>query len=189
MRSIEKIPSIPAIKTGLVDLCDFLLLAFSKTEAVIYDRIMYELGSFAGESAEIFANYFQAVHCVDPWIDPCGAPSIELVEQSFNERATIAGNMIKHKMGSVEAAAGVPDVSLDFVYIDAGTHSYAECKRDIEAWYAKVKPGGFIGGHDFEIPELHAHDTFPGVQRAVKEFFGDLEARTFPDTSWLVRKP
>ena len=51
----------------------------------------------------------------------------------------------------------------------------------------------FLGGHDFPIPELHAKDSFPGVERAVREFFGgkpeEYGLKVFPDTSFVVRKP
>jgi predicted O-methyltransferase YrrM len=183
MRDPAKTVGIPAIMTGLVDLCEYL------RAQLVTPTLIYELGSFAGESSEVFAKYFQNVHCVDPWQDPCGAPSLEEVERSFDQRAARAGNIIKHKCGSVEMAAEVPDSSLDFVYIDAGAHTYPEVIRDLQAWWPKVRAGGFIGGHDFPIPELHAEATFPGVEQAVREFFGEsFELKIFQDTSWLVRK-
>lgn len=188
MRSVEKIPSIPAIKTGLVDLCVFLTKQLGKK------AVMYELGSFAGESAEVFAAYFKTVHCVDPWQDPCGAPSLAEVEASFDERAAEAGNMIKHKTGSLEAAENVPDSSLDFVYVDAGTHSYQEALRDISAWWPKVRSGGFLGGHDHENPDTpSAQPHFTGVGDALRHFLGqhpeEYGLKLFLDTSFVVRKP
>jgi hypothetical protein len=56
----------------------------------------------------------------------------------------------------------VPDKTLDIVYIDAD-HSYEGVKKDLEAWYPKVKPGGVIAGHDFINPAY-------GVSQAVNEF-------------------
>lgn len=187
MRSVEKIPSIPGIMTGLVELAEHLRAELGP------GAVMYEIGSFAGESAQVFAAYLRTVHCVDPWLDACGATSAAEVEASFDERTVICGNMVKHKIGSEQMAVLVPDQSLDFVYIDAGAHSYEENMRDLRAWWPKVRVGGFIGGHDFEIPALHAADTFPGVESSVRDFLGGQpEAyglRVFPDTSWVVRKP
>jgi len=182
MRSVEIIPSIPGIKSGLLELCDFMVGELNPR------TIMYELGSFAGESAEIFARYFERVHCVDPWQEYCGSPSLEDVVNSFDQRMIAAGNIVKHKMGSREMVGQIADASLDFVYIDA-LHTYEGCLDDILHWFPKVRSGGFIGGHDYEIPELHALDTFPGVEKAVRECFGKVPDRIFPDTSWLVRKP
>jgi hypothetical protein len=49
---------------------------------------------------------------------------------------------------SVEAAAKVPDGSLDFCYIDAN-HSFPYVVADIAAWLPKVRKGGIISGHDY----------------------------------------
>jgi SAM-dependent methyltransferase len=68
-------------------------------------------------------------------------------------------------MPSTDAAALVADGWADFVFIDAG-HSYEAVKADIAAWEPKVRPGGWLGGHDH-------HPRFPGVIRAVGERFGD----------------
>jgi Protein of unknown function DUF115/Methyltransferase domain len=84
--------------------------------------------------------------------------------QFAGERAQIV------RLSSVNAAEHVLDHSLDFVFIDAD-HSYEGCKADIEAWLPKIKPSGFISGHDYDNTE------FPdfGVKRAVDEFFGTPE--------------
>lgn len=52
---------------------------------------------------------------------------------------------------------------LDMVYIDA-SHEYEDIKKDLNISYLKVKSGGFILGHDYEI------NRFPGVVKAVNEF-------------------
>lgn len=40
--------------------------------------------------------------------------------------------------------------SLDFVFLDAETTIFG-IQKDIENWYPKVKPGGVIAGHDWNI--------------------------------------
>ena len=113
MRSVEKIPSIPKIKTGLVELAQYL------RDELGPGAVMWELGSFAGESAEVFAGYFRTVHCVDPWQDACGATSAAEVEGSFDERAAICGNLKKYKADSLAVLSMVPNESVDFAYVDA----------------------------------------------------------------------
>lgn len=61
-----------------------------------------------------------------------------------------------------QVAEKVPDNSCDLVYLDAG-HSYEDVKRDLKAWFPKVKPGGVIAGHDYVNPAY-------GVLEAVSEF-------------------
>lgn len=60
---------------------------------------------------------------------------------------------------SVNAAKGVLDASLDFVFID-GDHSYEGVVDDIRAWQPKVRENGWLIGHDWNIPD---------VKRAVEE--------------------
>lgn len=67
------------------------------------------------------------------------------------------------RMDSLSAASTYADGSLDFVFIDAA-HDYESVKSDILAWLPKVKPGGFLAGHDYP--------TWPGVTRAVNEIIG-----------------
>jgi len=68
------------------------------------------------------------------------------------------------EMTTHKASLGVPDASLDFVFIDAD-HSYEGVRDDIADWTPKVRAGGWVMGHDF-APE------FPGVEKAVTEAFG-----------------
>lgn len=83
-------------------------------------------------------------------------------------------------MTSLEAAAAIPDASLDFVFLDAD-HSYEAVLADIAAWLPKVKPGGFLSGHDYENTEYPAF----GVKRAVDERFGSPELGA--NFTWRVR--
>lgn len=66
-------------------------------------------------------------------------------------------------MSTREAAAQVADGWADFVFVDAA-HGYEAVKADLLAWRAKVKAGGWFGGHDY-------HPAHPGVVRAVDELF------------------
>jgi hypothetical protein len=63
---------------------------------------------------------------------------------------------------SYEMSKGIKDSELSMVYIDAD-HSYDGVKRDLNAFYSKVKSGGIIAGHDYTNLEY-------GVFEAVAEF-------------------
>ena len=173
------------IVSGLVDLCEHLKGRFDK-------GTMYEIGSFAGESAAVFSYYFREVHCVDPWLpdvicDPRMTFTAEDVERSFDARAEVCGNIRKHKGLSLEVVKGVADDSLDFVYID-GPHGYDNVMADLEAWWPKVYIGGFMGGHDYQTNPASDFEVY----RAVHDFIGIHSSATalriYADTSWLVGK-
>ena len=65
---------------------------------------------------------------------------------------------------STRAAAVFADNSLEFVFLDAG-HDYNSVRADIQAWWPKVRPGGWLGGHDY-MGAAH-----PGVAQAVDEYW------------------
>jgi len=95
--------------------------------------------------------------------------------QPFQDRLTVF-SMMSH-----EAAPNVKDGSLDFVFIDAD-HSYEHCIEDIRDWTPKVKSGGMVSGHDY------GHLDFPGVEKAVREYFGDNFKLVNADWIWYTWK-
>ena len=71
---------------------------------------------------------------------------------------------------SVEMLRTYPDETFDMIYIDAD-HSYEGCKRDLSECYKKVKKGGYIMGHDYEMNMKKATKTYSfGVRRAIDTF-------------------
>lgn len=84
--------------------------------------------------------------------------SYEITKNKFK----INNNVIILKGDSVATSFKFIDNSLDFIYIDAN-HQYEYVKKDIEAWYPKIKEGGYLTGHDYG-------GYWKGVKRAVDEF-------------------
>lgn len=68
------------------------------------------------------------------------------------------------KKYSMEAVKDFEDEYFDFVYIDAN-HQYEYVLEDIKAWLPKVKKGGVLGGHDYDLD---------GVKKAVAETFKNV---------------
>lgn len=184
-RAIDKISIRNATfaKIGLRD----MIMHIQKTGGIHFSKfVMAEIGSYVGDSTEIFSECALKVHCIDPWQngydenDPSSYKfDMAVIEAQFDELVSRKTNIIKHKMTSVDGADLFEDGSLDFVYID-GLHTYKGVIDDITAWKQKVKPGRWIGGHDY------GHKLTPGVQEAVDELLGRPDAR-FRDTSWVKR--
>jgi hypothetical protein len=99
---------------------------------------------------------------------------MEHFARTVKQRAMKSGRGTIHHMASVEAAPFVPDASLDFVFIDA-EHTTEHVLADIAAWKPKVKPGGWLMGHDCH---------WPAVQRALTQALGAWEVH--PDNVWSV---
>jgi hypothetical protein len=167
-----------------------------------------EIGVKLGKySDELLTNWRgEELVSIDPWL---AADPDEYVDRSnvsqeefdryyadtrerlsrFGDRSSI------WRTTSVEAAARVPDHSFDFVYIDA-RHDYDSVKEDLEAWCAKVRPGGILAGHDYVDGDLPQGEFY--VKSAVDEFFGargiEVHATEGPSAvemfpTWIVEVP
>ena len=172
----------PTIRKGLEAMCVSICAKVPRPERD--HLVMYEVGSYAGESAEIFARYFSEVHCVDPWeeMEWYGIRNAEDVEAEFDRRTAALVNVHKHKATSLEWAAKVQAESIDFVYVDA-MHDKESVLADLAAWAPKVRKRGWIGGHDY----LPQNVGWSQVMVAVDELFGGRLPEVFPDSSWLRR--
>lgn len=171
-------------KSGLQDLCDYIGRYIHKYNNRLMDIRMVEIGSYVGDSSEIFAQNIENVLCVDPWKNGYDihdassyVHSMEVVEAQFDELLEIYPNIVKIKDTSENIVKCIGDESFDLVYID-GLHTYDGVKKDIKLWLSKVRKGGFIAGHDYN------NKHHPGVKPAVDETLG-LPDETFKDTSWI----
>ena len=165
---------------GLKDLC------LTIDERIGGKITIVEIGSYMGESAEIFAEEFPdaKIYCIDPWKggfddnDTCSHADYNEVENQFDLRTKDYPNIIKVKDFSTNV-----NIPCDVVYID-GRHFYEGVKEDILHWLPLTKK--VICGHDFlqtPVPSSHIN----GVQQAVREILGEPD-KVFSETSWLKWK-
>jgi len=147
-----------------------------------------EVGVQSGNYSETLLREWQGskLYLVDLWrplpssSDPANVPISEHRDnflKTFDVVAPFDSRAVIIREDSVSAARLFQDSSLDFVYLDAG-HSYLEVVADINAWSAKVRPGGLLMGHDYMdgdvsvvINSNEVISTFRiEVQRAVDEW-------------------
>lgn len=130
------------------------------------------------------------VLAIDPWA--AGVP-VEAEEETYagwdftKIEAEFWANVGEHKnrcehlrMTSEEAAPSFRSGQFDVIFIDA-QHDYEHCLQDIRLWWPKVRPGGYLCGHDYQ-------HKFPGVMRAVASAFPLLRVAVCPDSVWIVNK-
>jgi len=107
-------------------------------------------------------------------------------EPTFNDKAYASGELEKQYQSVLKMFEGYPHVDVvrdfsvegseryedgffDFVYIDAA-HDYRNVKKDLEAWWPRLKEGGVFSGHDY-FPDSRVWRGVPvGVFKAVNEF-------------------
>jgi predicted O-methyltransferase YrrM len=154
---------------------------------------MIEIGSYLGDSTLVFAEHFNSVIAIDPFIedydpddDTCNYAPLSQVYDEFIRRTKDNSKIHLMRIKSDEGVGILTEASktlgadrvnvFDFIYID-GMHTYEQVKKDIQNYLPLVKEGGFIGGHDYA-------DNKEQVVRAVNEFIGQPDA-VFQDTSWI----
>lgn len=77
--------------------------------------------------------------------------------------AALGDRLQVHPVSSVAASQRFTDGTVDVVWLDAD-HSYEAVRSDIRAWLPKLRPGGVIGGDDWDWVK-------GGVAKAVTEAF------------------
>lgn len=103
-----------------------------------------------------------------------------------------AGRVVLHREYSSKAASGFSDHQFDWIYID-GLHTREAALEDLKNYRTKVKPNGFILGHDY-TNHARAREMQFGVVEAVDQFVSEqgylflaLTNEAFP-TYVLVRR-
>lgn len=150
-----------------------------------------EVGVFQGELSKrlLKGNESLKLVMVDSWGDYDNADDFhsmmipeeqaEAIKHTLNNTAFAGERATIIKMRSVAAAAMFPDASFDFVFLDAD-HRAEGVKADIIAWLPKVKPGGWIGGHDYGKHEF-------GVTGIVNQFAVGKNLDIGAESTWFVR--
>ncbi|HET7099047.1 MAG TPA: class I SAM-dependent methyltransferase [Patescibacteria group bacterium] len=117
--------------------------------------------------------------CIDSW-------SEKRRPHAFENATTLlkpySGAMII-KSKSMDAVKMIPDLWLDFVYIDAD-HTYESVVSDVSEWTKKVRSNGIIAGHDYYVTKTGNIGVIQAVDEYVKENGYELKL-----TSWDKRNP
>ena len=140
-----------------------------------------EVGVFMGRFAKtLLTTLPKELVLIDPWAgtvtsgDHDGqnvvAADLDAIYPQLVEHFRQFPNVVIHRGLSVPVMSRYPDGYFDWAYLD-GDHSYEGCKADLEISYRKVRPGGWIMGHDMGCNLLKCKTAWCfGVEQAVKEF-------------------
>jgi len=115
-----------------------------------------EIGVKRGDFSKVLCQCNPILHllCVDPWkeYDELGSPKMSQDKANkIHKRAkkTLQSfNVELIRKFSMDAVAGIPNNSLDFVFID-GNHTFDFIMQDLIEWSKRVRPGGIVSGHDY----------------------------------------
>jgi len=134
------------------------------------DLVGAEIGTYLGDNSLSMLKQLNIakLYLIDPYdkvVGSAGVKNVDLVVEKAKRKLKNFKNIVWINKFSSEAIEDIKD-ELDFVYID-GNHEYEFVKKDIELYSDKLKPGGLLAGHDFELEDTPKPN---GVSRAVEEF-------------------
>jgi hypothetical protein len=144
-------------------------------ETLPKDMIVCEIGVFKGEFSEklLTKTNPKELHLIDLFegVVPSGDKDGNNMVYAnlndeyviLNEKYSINPTVRIHKGNSCDILNNFEDDYFGMIYID-GDHSYEGVSKDLEVSYNKVRPGGYICGHDY------TSEMFLGVVNAVDEF-------------------
>lgn len=132
--------------------------------------VVAELGVDQGDFSESILNITKPkkLHLIDSWGSKrYNQKKRTSVENRFSEG--VKKNSIEINIGlSTEVVTNFKDNYFDWIYIDT-THSYKTTIEELEAYRTKIKPNGYITGHDFILGNWDGLVRY-GVIEAVYEF-------------------
>ena len=172
------------------------------TLPAMFAALGYSVGCEVGTELGYFAESLCAgvpgldLTCVDPWLaykgyrEHVSQDKLDRFHALAVEKLAPFGVMIV-RLPSVEAAALIPDGSLDFVYIDAN-HEFKHVVDDLYAWTPKVRIGGIVSGHDFRRNTGRyvndVKDVLPGYTYAkgIRPWFVINDPEAAPSWFWVA---
>lgn len=161
---------------------------------------MVEVGCYHGRSV-LWAAAFLAeiqrtditIWAVDSWAGPFDSAHAQFLANC--DHLLRSGQVRVLRQPSAEACQAFELGSVDYVFIDAD-HSRDSVALDLESWWPRVRPGGWLGGDDHSVGEAN------GVALAVAEFQArhGVEVQLLPNRknhggvsrkvcNWLVQRP
>lgn len=176
-------------------------------EVVPRGGTVIEVGVFDGDFSEriLALNEPRKLHLVDPWFTKDDGSLFDGPTQQFTSAKQAAdalegqyqhvarrfageissGRIEVHRTLSHLAAPQFPDEHFDWIYVDA-SHFYDDVKVDIQAFWPKLKRGGYMAGDDYDRRGIWEH----GVTRAVDEFVasGVPQKIRMHNHQFLIRK-
>ena len=177
--------------TGLINLIEYVFDTDPNSPNWV------EVGTLCGESASIMLGFskIKKLDCIDSWticpgyVDSATPGDFRSAKNIFFARLSQHINTkrcVPYHFDSISASKLYVDNSINVVYVDAD-HNYDFVLSDLETWFPKVKPGGFLCGHDYHV----ISDAWPDVKRAVDDFVIKYSLESpilFEDSSFLLRK-
>lgn len=169
------------------------------------EAVVAEIGVAEGCFSEVILEVARPkrLWLIDSWreqaVEVCGHDpsnvSQECHDAKYQQVRSRLGNRPEVRIlmaFSVPAAARFCDGYFDWIHLDP---NHLELRKDLEAWWPKVKPGGWVTGHDYTVAgdfctvktELDQFVRERGLELFVTRGDSDIYEKNYP--TWAFRRP
>jgi|TARA_Y100000289_G_scaffold39201_1_gene38629 hypothetical protein len=160
-----------------------------------------EIGVLKGDYAHLICSRpISELHLVDPWISISDVPDRwhAVPQEKMDEYKTEVINRFADndkvkiiEKYSIDAASDFEDGSIDWLYLDAN-HSYDFVCADLNAWWPKIKPSGFLCGNAYSdsVFQVNVLDfgVVPAVDSFLEEKFDTIQDFENEGSQYIIQK-
>ena len=146
-------------------------------------KTIAEVGVYRGWfSKHLYETNPEKLYLIDPWqkfSKEVFSDYTDYDQKKWDDLHQMVSNKFKSKNviimreTSESASKKFTNASLDLVYIDAN-HTYDYVKMDLGFWMSKVKKGGMLCGHDYQLKSVKkAVDEFVSINNLEIQFISN----------------
>ena len=188
-RIFDSIKTLRFLEPKHVEGCKAILDRHLLLEQMPKNAVVAEIGVDRGRFAERIYEFTQPkqLHLIDLF-------QFEYQMTDVNKLFSDKDNVEIHQIKSADAGQLFKDKYFDWIYIDTD-HTYETTKAELNAFANKIKPGGFISGHDYFQVGISNGFSY-GVMSAVHEFVVINDWKLYAVTleplenqSFVIQKP
>lgn len=150
--------------------CELVLNRRAMLQRMGKQNVVAELGVDRGKFSNEILDIIRpdVLHLIDSWKSTrYNGDLFKEVKKKFDEKIENKTVQIHRKL-SVDASWNFEKGYFDMIYIDTD-HSYQTTREELNAYESKMKPDGFIAGHDYSMANWKWSIRY-GVIEAVHEF-------------------
>lgn len=139
-------------------MCDFQDFYLDMANLLPDNCVIAECGVADGYSALFLAKALNdagkdfKLYMIDS-LDYGGEEQLQTLINNLS-RSGFAEKIIIMPFSSLDASCKFPDGHFDMVFLDS-SHAYEQTKAEIRQWYHKIKEGGLLAGHDYNMKEVN----------------------------------
>lgn len=160
-----------------------------------------EIGVFKGDYSNLISlQPISKLYLVDPWVSIPDIPhrwhaapqeKMDKYKTRVKNRFSDNGKVEIIEKFSVDAVTDFQNDYIDWLYLDAN-HSYDFVNEDLNNWWAKIKPNGFLCGNAYLDSPIARNvldfGVIPAVDNFIENKFDEISHFEVLESQYIIEK-